>query len=146
MAGYPSNSAYRGGPLQPAAARAALSRRWENLKRFCRAPPWVQPCIWYRRSQKHLTLSSLCACKQLLARRGGRNVQGQKNLWEAANFPQPALGQTVVGGRILCMTPSNANRHGVFSPEFNILHKYLQPHFIFCYFNASTLYFKIMYY
>lgn len=31
------------------------------------------------------------------------------------------------GGRILCMTPSSANRHGVFSPEFNILHKYLQP-------------------
>lgn len=83
-------------PSPATAKRVGLGRCWENLKRLYGGLPWVQPCILYRRSQKHLTLSSLCAWKQLLAWRGGRNVQGQRNLWEAANFLQPALGQTAV--------------------------------------------------
>lgn len=126
-------------PSPATAKRVGLGRCWENLKRLYGGLPWVQPCILYRRSQKHLTLSSLCAWKQLLAWRGGRNVQGQRNLWEAANFLQPALGQTAVTSSV--WTPPMLIDTLFLIPEFNILHKYLQ---IFRYLCACTLYFKIM--
>lgn len=74
LEGCTSKETYLRGSLQLVAKRVGLGRRWEYLKRLYRGLPWVQPCILYRWSQKHLTLSSLCASKQLLARRGGRNV------------------------------------------------------------------------
>lgn len=40
-------------------------------------------------------------------------------------FPATSSGSN--GSHILCMNPSNANGYTVLIPEFNILHKYLQP-------------------
>ena len=142
MAGCPSKGTYLQGRLRPAAERVGLGRRWENLKRLYRGLPWVQPCILYRRSQKHLTLSSLCAWKQLLARRGGRNVQEQRSLWEAANFLQPALGQTAVTSSV--WTPPMLMDTLFLSLNSTSFTSISNLHFIFQYLCACTLYFKIM--